>query len=202
MKPLLSHCTLAVALLLGSLLGCATLPRLDVTYEAPPPSTLLQGRGIHVKFIDNRFDKDIIGKGAKTLYKDFPGNATLIVSKGSSERYNAGIYEAFALFKSVLALHLKNMGLKLLPEPQAGAPQLVIKLDELILDLDGRRWIARVAYEVEFHKDGSVIVKEFKGVGEKYRVEGLTQAHQVMSQTFTETINQLDVKTLYDITVP
>jgi hypothetical protein len=81
--------------------------------------------------------------------------------------------------------------------PQSGAPQLLIKINEFFLDLRGRQWIARVAYDAEFHEDGSVVVREFKGVGEKYKVEGLTQAHQAMSQTFTETINQLDVRSLY-----
>lgn len=202
MKPLLSHCKLVLTLLFGSLLGCATLPSLDVTYKALPQSDMLQGRGIYVKFIDNRLNKDIIGKGAKRLYKDFPGNVTLVVSKGKTERYNAGIYETAALFKYALALHLNNMGLKLLPGPQAGAPHLVIRINDFVLDLSGRQWIAKVAYDAEFHKDGSVVVRKFKGEGEKYRVEGLTQAHQVMSQTFTETINQLDVKSLYGTTVP
>ena len=88
------------------------------------------------------------------------------------------------------------------PGPQPGAPELVIKINDFVLDLRGRQWIARVAYDAEFHKDGAAAVRKFKGVGEKYRVEGLTQAHQVMSQTFTETINQLDVKSLYGTTVP
>jgi hypothetical protein len=90
-----------------------------------------------------------------------------------------------------------NMGLKLLPEPKPGTPEITIKLYDFVPDLSDRRWIARIAYKAEFIQDGNVLIRELRGEGEKYRFSGLTQADQVMSETFTDIINQFDVKRVF-----
>jgi hypothetical protein len=170
---------------------------MNVTYKTMPKSDILEGREIFFRFIDKRSDKDIIGQGAKKIYKHFSGNVNLILSKGKKDESLVGVYEAESLFKNALSLYLENMGLRLLTERKPGIPELAIKLHDFVLDLSGRKWVARIVYEAEFIQDGEVLIREFRGEGEKYRISGLTQANQAMSETFTDIVNQLDVKSMF-----
>ena len=197
MRPFLSFGRFVFSLSFGLFVACATLPSMNVTYKTMPKSNILEGREIYFRFIDKRSDKDIIGQGAKEIYKHFSGNINFIVSKGKKDESLVGVYEAESLFKNALAIYLENMGLRLLPEPKPGIPELAIKLHDFVLDLSARRWVARIVYEAEFIQDGSVLVRKFRGEGKKHRVYGLTQADQVMSETFTDIVNQLGVKKMF-----
>jgi hypothetical protein len=89
------------------------------------------------------------------------------------------------------------MGLRLVPERKEGIPELAINLYDFTLDLPGRGWIAKIDYEAEFTQEGNVLTRRFKGQGEKLRIAGLKQAHQVMSETFNDMVRKLDVKRLF-----
>ncbi|NVM25209.1 MAG: hypothetical protein HWN70_04735 [Desulfobacterales bacterium] len=197
MRASLSYGKFVLLLSFGLFVACATLPSMNVTYRTMPQSNILEGRGIYFRFIDKRSDKDIIGEGAKEIYKYFTGSINFIVSKGKKDESFVGIYEAESLFKDAFSIYLENMGLRLLPEPKPGIPELSIKLHDFVLDLSGRRWVTRIEYEAEFIHDGDVLIREFRGEGEKLRISGLTQADQVVSETFTDIVNQLDVKRMF-----
>jgi len=197
MRAFLSYGKFVLLLSFGLFVACATLPSMNVTYRTMPQSNILEGREIYFRFIDKRSDKDIIGEGAKEIYKYFTGSINFIVSKGKKDESFVGIYEAESLFKDAFSIYLENMGLRLLPEPKPGIPELAIKLHDFVLDLSGRRWVARIVYEAEFIHDGDVLIREFRGEGEKLRFSGLTQADQVVSETFTDIVNQLDVKSMF-----
>jgi len=177
--------------------ACATITKLEVTYNTMPKSNTLEGKELHFTFIDKRVNKDIIGKGAKRIYKNFSGNINYLLSKGEKERFLVGIYDIETLFNKTFTLHLENMGLKLLPERKEGIPELVINLYDFTLDLSGRSWIARIDYEAEFSHEGNVLTRRFKGQSEKFRISRLKQAHEVMSETFNDTVHKLDVKGLF-----
>jgi len=197
MRASLSYGKFVLLLSFGLFVACATLPSMNVTYRTMPQSNILEGREIYFRFIDKRSDKDIIGEGAKEIYKYFAGSINFIVSKGKKDKSFVGIYEAESLFKDAFSIYLENMGLRLLPEPKPGIPELAIKLHDFVLDLSGRRWVTRIVYEAEFIHDGDVLIREFRGEGEKLRISGLTQADQVVSETFTDMVNQLDVKRMF-----
>lgn len=197
MRASLSYGKFVLLLSFGLFVACATLPSMNVTYRTMPQSNILEGREIYFRFIDKRSDKDIIGEGAKEIYKYFTGSINFIVSKGKKDESFVGIYEAESLFKDAFSIYLENMGLRLLPEPKPGIPELAIKLHDFVLDLSGRRWVTRIEYEAEFIHDGDVLIREFRGEGEKLRISGLTQADQVVSETFTDIVNQLDVKRMF-----
>ena len=177
--------------------ACATIPKLEVTYNTTPKSNILKEKEIYFAFVDKRVNKDIIGKGAKRIYKNFPGNVNYFLSKEKKERTLVGIYDIETLFKKTFTLYLKNMGLKLLPERKDGIPELAIKLYDFTLDLSGHRWIARIDYKAEFSLAGNVLTRRFKGQSEKFRISGLKQAHEVMTETFNDTVHKLDVKGLF-----
>jgi hypothetical protein len=173
------------------------LPTLDVTYKAPPRSHALEGREIYFEVIDKRANKDVIGPGAKGIYKDFAGNIALIVERGPKEKSSPGMYEVKSRFQNTVTMYLENMGITLLPEPKKGVPHLALNIRDFVLDLHGSWWTARIVYKTEFSLAGRVMIREFRGEGEKLRISGLAQAHQVMSETFTDIINKLDVAELF-----
>jgi hypothetical protein len=175
---------------------CATLPSLNITYKQLQKSSIFEGKEIYLKVVDKRANKNIIGTGAERVYKDFTGNVTFILEKGTEERSTVRMYEVEPLFKHVFVLYLENMGLHVLPYPQAEIPQLVIRIHDFVLDLYGSRWTSRIAYEAEFSQGEKVLTRNLQGEGEKLRISGLTQAHQVMSETFSDIVNKLDVKEL------
>lgn len=185
----------------GLFFACATIPSLDVTYKTMPKAKTLEGREIYFKLIDKRPNKAIIGPGAKKVYKNFAGNITFIVENERKEQSTVGIYGVEQLFKSAFVIYLENMGLKLLPEPKEGIPQLVISIYDFVLDLSGSSWTAKIVYEAKFSQDGKALIRKFQGGGEKLRVSGLSQAHQVMSETFSDIINKLDMKELFSAIV-
>jgi len=177
--------------------ACATIPKLEVTYNTMPKSNILEGKEIYFRFIDKRANKDIIGNGAKRIYKNFSGNINYILSKGEKERFLVGIYDIETFSKKTFTLYFKNMGLQLVPERKEGIPELAINLYDFTLDISGRSWIAKIDYEAEFTQEGNVLTRRFKGQAEKFRVSGIKQAHQVMSETFNDMIHKLDVKRLF-----
>jgi len=197
MKLFFSYFKLVSCLAFVFFFACATIPKLEVTYNTMPKSNILEGKEIFFRFIDKRVNKDIIGNGAKGIYKNFSGNINYILSKGEKERFLVGIYDIETLFKKTFTLYLENMGLQLLPEQKEGIPELAISLYDFTLDLSGRRWIARINYEAEFIQEGNVLTRTFKGQSEKFRISGIKQAHQVMSETFNDMVNKLDVKRLF-----
>jgi len=177
--------------------SCTTIPTLKVTYEMTSKSNVLEGKEIFFKFVDQRTDKDIIGDTARGLYEGYSGNISFILSGQGSEGYLVGIYDVEELFRETFALYLENHGLQLSDEKKSGIPQLTIWLEKFILDLDGRKWFAVISYEAEFVKNGRTIVRKFKGEGQKFRISGLNQAHAVVSEVFTDIVNQLDIQSMF-----
>ena len=197
MRILSSYFKLLSCIALIFFTACATITKLEVTYNTTPKSNILEGKELYFAFIDKRVNKDIIGNGAKRIYKNFSGNINYILSKGEKERFLVGIYNIEILFKKTFTLYLENMGLQLLPERKEGIPVLAINLYDFTLDLPGRRWIAKIDYEAEFTQEGNVLTRRFKGQSEKFRISRLKQAHEVMSETFNDTVHKLDVNGLF-----
>jgi ribosomal protein L23 len=197
MKIYFSYFKLLSCIALIFFTACATIPKLEVAYNTTPKSNILEGKEIYFAFIDKRANKDIIGNGAKRIYKNFSGNINYILSKGEKERFLVGIYDIKTFFKKTFTLYLENMGLQLVPERKEGIPELAINLYDFTLDLPGRSWIARIDYEAEFTQEGNVLTRRFKGQAEKLRIAGIKQAHQVMSETFNDVVHKLDVKGLF-----
>lgn len=188
-------------LVIGLFVACAILPRLDVTYKSLPKSSALEGKELYFKVVDERPTRDTIGPGAKRVFKDFAGNITLIVETGPEERSTVGMYGVRELFENSFTRYLENMGLKLAPEPKGEIPRLEVAIHDFTLDLPGSSWTARIVYEAEFSHNGKVLIQQYQGEGEKPRISGLTQAHQVMSETFSDTIHQLDVRKMFSALV-
>ena len=197
MKPLffIGKCA-SVVILLFLLAACATIPTLRITYQTIQKPPALKGQEISFTLLDERPDKAIIGSGAEKLYKGFSGNVYYILSKEDSNEFLIGVFDVETLFQKVFKTHLEAAGLTVLAQAKPGVPGLVIRLYDFTLDLTGRKWISRIFYQAELSQDGNTVTRKFKGQGEKYRISGITQSHEVMSETLTDMVNQLDLEEL------
>jgi hypothetical protein len=193
MRALKFSTKLGACLVLGLSLACSTLPRLDVTYKTLQRSNALESKDLYLKVTDKRPRRDIIGPGAKKIFRDFAGNITLIMETGPEQRSTVGLYDVRELFEYALTHYLENRGLRLSSEPKGEIPGLEIAIQDFTLDLSGSRWTARILYEAVISGNGRTLVRQYQGEGEKLRLSGLTQAHQVMSETFSDLIHQLDM---------
>lgn len=197
MKLFFYYCKFVFCIGLIFLAACVTIPRLEVTYQTMPKSDVLKGKEIYFSFVDKRSDKDIIGAGAKGIYKTFAGNVNLILSKGEKAGFIDGIYDIESLLKRTFIIYLENRGLTLLSGKKEEIPMLTISLRDVVLDLSRNRWIARMSYEAEFIQEGNVLTRTFKGQAEKYRVTGFKQAHEVMSEVVNDMVHKLDAESLF-----
>jgi hypothetical protein len=197
MRALRSKSNFLALSFIALFVACAILPKLNVTYKMLPRSDVMEGKEIYFKVTDKRPAKDIVGPGAKRVFKDFAGNITLIVETGPQQRSTVGLYDVRELFEHAFTRYFENRGLKLSFEPKREIPRLEISIHDFTLDLPGSRWTARIVYEAAISRDGSTLTRRYQGNGEKLRISGLTQAHQVMSETFSDTIHQLDVMEMF-----
>ena len=197
MKLFFSYCKFISFIGLFILAACVTIPQLEITYQTKPKPDVLKGKELYFSFVDKRSNKDIIGAGAKGLYKTFAGNINLIRSEGERDRFIVGIYDIESLLKKTFLIYLENRGLTLLPEKKEEIPTLIISLRDVLLDLSRNRWTAKMNYEAEFIRDGDVVTRRFKGQAEKFRVSGYKQAHEVMSEIVNDMVHKLDVESLF-----
>ena len=179
------------------LFSCATIPVLNITYGTVSKPSMQDSKEIYFKFLDQRADKDIIGPGAQGSFEGYSGRINFIVSEKEKGEHLVGVYGVEPLFKKAFSMYLTDRGLTVLSEAKQGIPELSIRLSEFSLDLSGRKWIASITYEAEFIKDGKILTRKFNGRAERYKIYGLNQADQVMSEAFTDIINQLDLKDLF-----
>ena len=192
---------LLILLVIGIFFACAILPRLDVTYKSLPKSSALEGKELYFEVVDERPTADTIGPGAKKVFKDFAGNITLIVETGPEERSTVGMYGVREIFEHAFTRYLEDRGLKLAPGQNGGIPRLKVAIHDFTLDLPGSSWTARIVYEAEFSHNEKALIRQYQGEGEKLRISGLTQAHQVMSETFSDTIHLIDVRKMFSTLV-
>lgn len=175
-------------------LACATLPKLDVTYKTLPEPRAFPVPEIYFKVTDKRPIQDFIGPGAKKVYRNFAGNITLIVETGRGKQSIVGVYNVKEIFEHTFTRYLENKGLTLLPNPKDVCPRLEVAIHDFTLDLAGPKWISRIAYKAEFSYLGRNLIRNYQGEGEKFRISGLRQAHEVMSETFSEIVHRLDLR--------
>ncbi len=187
----LGACMLMFSLLMPA--ACSTIPKMKITCGLGPELDALKGKEIYFRFIDDRPEKDIIGKGAEDIYKGFSGNMNLFLSRGE-EKYLEGVYYVDGLFAKVFTAYFKNKGLSLVEEPGPGIPELNIRLKEFVLGLKDRTWTFKVEYEARFTHKGDKLIKRFEQQGEKTRITGTGQADQLISETLTDVVNRLDIK--------
>ncbi|MEE9612502.1 MAG: hypothetical protein V3W19_14710 [Desulfatiglandales bacterium] len=187
-----------ILFLLAAVVSCATVSDLKVTYRLPPKSDELKGKKVFLGFQDARASKDILGEGAKREFKGFSGNILFSLVRDEGEGFRIGIYDVPSFFREVFKRRLENLGAEVLPKRKEGEIELVIVLNDFLLDLVSREWVATIDYEAKLVKgEEDLGTQLISGKAERFKWVGRGQADVVMGDIFSDMINRLDVVRLF-----
>ncbi len=199
MKKLNQKVLLFSQILLISLFisACATKSYINVNYRLPVSSDSLQGETLFIKFTDVRADKSIFGKNAKAEFNNFTGIFSFSIDGGKKKSFVVGAFDLPSLFKEAFSKRLENVGIGVITEEEKAGSILEIVLQEVVLDLVDRKWVAEISYEARLIKDDILMAKEsINGKAERTKVFRQKDAEKVLSDIFTAVINKLDVNKL------
>ncbi|MFC1867229.1 hypothetical protein ACFL0H_03745 [Thermodesulfobacteriota bacterium] len=187
-----------IFLILTVVVSCSTTPDLKVIYRLPARSDELQGMKVALVFNDARGINDILGDGAKNEFKFFAGNISLSLARENEKGFLIGLLDIRSLCMEAFQRRLETLGVTVISEKGEGQIELVIVLKEFVLDLQNRRWVARIGYDGRIERSGEMLVKQtISGEAERLKIMGHSQADDVMSNLFTDVINRLDLVKMF-----
>ncbi|MCJ7596271.1 MAG: hypothetical protein MUO52_16005 [Desulfobacterales bacterium] len=178
--------------------SCAPLPFLKVNYRLPSGGDDWKGKKVFLTLQDARSQREIIGAGAKSEFKNYSGEISFSLARGTEPGFKIGVYDVPSLVKQAFKSRLEAGGIKLVLEKGDAEIQLEISLNDFFLDLVDRKWKARMGYEARLIKEGNVLAKQMiSGEAERLKVIGRGQADEVLGEIFTDTMNKLDLAKLF-----
>ena len=183
-----------ILLLVFGIAGCAAIPRLNVTYRLPPATgETTRPMPVYLTVQDERRSEEIMGIGARRDFGGTPVSLSLAVKRGEEEGHGVGVFELPMLLREGFLRRIEQAGLDVTSERVSGQPEISIVLREFLLDLVDRKWRFAMGYEARLVKDGKVLSSQtISGNGERLKVYGHKQADQVVTEVFTDTLNQFN----------
>lgn len=186
----------AALLFAFGILACAALPRLNVNYRLPPRAQDL-GPAVYLSVQDDRPNKETFRPGARKEFGGPEASISLTLKSGESEQ-SLGIFEVPMLFREAFQRRLGQAGVSVRPERRAGEPEISILLKTFSLDLVDRKWLFEMSFDARLLRDGKLLTTQMiNGKGERLKIYGLKQAEDVVTEVFTDTINQFDAARLF-----
>lgn len=186
-------------MLIGVLvLACATKSYINVNYRLPLSSYDLKGKKVFLEIKDMRSDKAIFGEKAKTKFKNFTGLFLFSLSKGEQKDYVIGAFYLPSLFEAAFSRRLENMGIEILTEQKETEPVIEIDLKKFLLDLADRKWVAEISYEARLIKENRLLAREtISGNAKRYKLLSQGDVEKVLGEIFTDLVNNLDFRKLF-----
>ena len=188
-----------IILLLSTFIpSCAAIPELKVHYRLPPASDQLKGRRVVLALEDARTTKEILGQGAQEEIGNFSGHFTFSFAPHQKSGFKTGVFEVPDMVKEGFKRRLENMGAEVSFEQSPGEPKLLIVLNEFLLDLEDREWIAKTAYEARLVRDGTILSMQTISVNaQRFKFLFWGEADTILADVFTDMVNRLDVLKLF-----
>lgn len=180
--------------------SCSSLLHLNVNYRLPQVSNdLLQGKKVFLSFADQRDSRELIGPGARDVFKNVSQNVSLSLARGNDRGFKLGLYEVPALFMEVFKRRLQHEGMTVVGSNGEADVEIRINLNEFFLNLVDRKWKATMVYEGVLVKGGHDLSRQrITASGERMKVIGQREADRVVGDLFTDAVNQLDILRLFE----
>ena len=120
------------------------------------------------------------------------------LSKGGKKSSVVGAFDLPLLFKEAFSRRLKNMVIEDLAEPKKPDPVIEVVLQNFLLDLVDRKWVAEINYEARLVIDNKLLATEtISGNAERFKVISQVDAEKVLGEIFTTVVNRLDFRKLF-----
>jgi hypothetical protein len=188
----------SILLMISFLCGCSPLPQLNVNYRLPTGIENLEGRKVFLVIEDERSKSDILGPGAREEFPGFSGNLSFSVARESDTGFKIGVYDLLSLYREACERRLENEKIRIVGAKDEGEAELKIVVQAFHLDLVKRTWKVKMAYEARLMQNGDVLAKQMiSAEGERLKLIGRTQADELLSEIFTDTLNKLNLVQLF-----
>ncbi|OEU64670.1 MAG: hypothetical protein BA867_10625 [Desulfobacterales bacterium S5133MH16] len=200
MKKTIHNVLLFSLVMLIGVLGaaCATKSYINVNYRLPLSSYDLKGKKVFLEIKDMRSDKAIFGEKAKAKFKNFTGLFLFSLSKGEKKNYVIGAFDLPSLFEAAFSRRLENMGIEILTEQKETEPVIEIDLQNFLLDLADRKWVAEISYEARLIQENRLLAREtISGSAKRYKLLSQGDVEKVLGEIFTDMVNNLDFRKLF-----
>ena len=191
--------TACILVLLFIFFSCSSRPELKINYSLPPKTVELNGEKVYLSFNDARNTKDIIGKGARDIFKNFSGNISLSIEREHDEAgFKIGLFDIRSVFIESFTRKLEGLGMTVVSNKMESKNELMISLNEFVLDLVDGKWVSSIDYEARLILNGELRAKRMiTSQAERFKLVGQSQANILMGEIFTDSLNSLDVDKLY-----
>ena len=147
---------------------------------------------------DKRSSRDLLGPGARSEFEHFTGRITFSIARPGDAGFRLGPYDVPGMVREAFKRRLEWEGVIIVSEKDGNTKRLVIYLEEMLLDLDGRMWRGKMSYQAGILDDGRVSSKEsVTGQAERAKILGRKGADEVMSDMLTDLVNRLDIRRLF-----
>jgi hypothetical protein len=186
-----------IGFLLSLILACASPSYLNVRYNLPPASDVLQGKKVVLNIIDTRSNKNIFSEKAQKEFGNFDGSFVLSLTEGKISG-PVKLLDLPSLFKEALKKRLETVGVEVVTGDMNDAPLFEITLKKFFLDLKGLKWIVDISYETKLTRDNKNIAREkVSGKAERHIAMGKGSGEKLVGEIFSESINDLDIQKLF-----
>ena len=188
----------ALCLAAAWLAACASNSVLGITYRVPETATRPAARTVTLAFEDERPSDGFLTPRARDEMEGFSNAFALTVTQPGRPGELKGAFELAPLFREVLRARLEGAGIRIAATGAAADAQFKFVLKEFTLDFGDRKWSSRMAYEALLLRDGATLSRQtVSGSAERLKLMGKSEAEKVVSELVTDTINQMDVATLF-----
>jgi hypothetical protein len=200
MKSLRNNCRIPGILLFCLMVGaCSSIPRLDVSYVLPAGPAVSTPKEIGLEVEDARTRQNIFGPAAAGQQGGNIRVASLYVGPRVDAVTPEGIYDVPGLMREAFKRKFTAGGLKPVTGAAETSPVLVIVVKEFFLDIEKHNWTGRIAYDAKLVVDGAVkITRSIEGTGRRLNVPGRPDADILIGELFTDCVNRLDLKSLFE----
>ena len=181
--------------------ACAAIPRLNISYVMEPVGTVSEQESpIGLRVEDARTVKGILGPRGVSEFGGRLETASLKVGPSFGELSPAGGFDVPGLMREAFRRKLAAAGLRPVMETPEHVPGLVVVVRDFILDVEGREWIGRIAYDVQLLVGGELkFSRTVEGSARRLKLVGRSDAEKLMGELFTDCINRLDLSRFLDL---
>jgi hypothetical protein len=139
-----------------------------------------------------------LGDGAGEAFRNFPGDFYFSVIDPAGSEVRFGLYGTEEMMKEAFTRKMKAAGMEVLSEAEPGAAEIEIVLKDFQLDLVHGYWTGRMEYDARLLKGGDVRATQgITGQVQRLKWVGREGADRVVSEIFTDAVNQLDLQKLF-----
>ena len=189
--------SMLAGMLICMVAACAKPYYLSVGYHLPEEPGQLAGQTVSLVVEDKRSDASIFTETAQKEFDLWDGSYALALG-GNPPLEPVETFDLAGLFHEAMQKRLEAMQIVVLDAPEEGVPTLIVTLEEVTIDLKGKKWLSEIRYKTQLSKDSSRIAREtVSGQAERAKIMGTGGGTKLTGELFTDVINKLDVMQLF-----